>query len=146
MRDLFWEKYSLAELDQNEWEALCDGCGRCCLHKLEDIDTGEVHFTNIACHLLNTETCQCRDYKHRKTKVFDCQVLTAANISGNTALPPSCAYRLLAEGKPLASWHPLVSKDKASVLLAGIAMQGRCISEVQVADDELEHHLIELNS
>ncbi len=146
MRDLFWEKYSLAELNQNEWEALCDGCGRCCLHKLEDIETGEVHFTNVACYLLNTETCQCRDYPHRKTKVPDCQVLTADTISGNTALPPSCAYRLLAEGKTLEAWHPLLSKEDDSVVQAGIAMLGRCISEDEVADDDLEHYLIELNS
>lgn len=146
MRHRFWETHALNELDSDEWEALCDGCGRCCLHKLEDIDSGEVYFTNVACHLLDTEQCQCRDYEHRKQKVYDCQVLTADTIVGNTALPPSCAYRLLAEGKNLPDWHPLVSGKSDSVLVAGISMQGRCFSETEVAEDELEHHLIELNN
>lgn len=145
MRDFFWERFPLSELDNNEWEALCDGCGRCCLHKLEDIDTGEIHFTDIACLLLDTDRCECRDYANRKQKVPDCLILKADAILGNTALPPSCAYRLLAEGKTLASWHPLISGDPGTVLSAGIAMQGRCISEVDIPEEEFEHHLIELN-
>ena len=146
MRDLFWNKFPLNELDNEEWEALCDGCGRCCLHKLEDIDSGDVHFTNVACLLLDTTNCECRDYPNRKQKVPDCLVLDADSIINNTALPPSCAYRLLAEGKSLASWHPLVSGNSDSVLAAGIAMQGRCVSEIDVAEEELEHYLIELNN
>ena len=145
MREKFWENYQLDELDKDEWEALCDGCGRCCLHKLEDVDTREVHFTNVACLLLDTDSCQCRDDPNRKNKVPDCLVLSDERILGNTALPPSCAYRLLAEGKSLPEWHPLISGDPGSVLSYGISMQGRCVSEDEVADDELEHYLVELN-
>ena len=145
MRDQFWIKFPLTELDKEEWEALCDGCGRCCLHKLEDIDSGDVHFTNVACQLLDTSSCQCRDYPNRKQKVPDCLVLDATSILNNTALPVTCAYRLLAEGKSLPGWHPLISGKTDTVLEAGITMQGRCVSEVDVAVEELEHHLIELN-
>jgi uncharacterized cysteine cluster protein YcgN (CxxCxxCC family) len=141
----FWEDKPLSTLSQSEWESLCDGCGRCCLYKLEDIDTGEVHFTNVACRLLDTDTCRCRDYTHRKQKVRDCIVLTPDTIEENlSALPDSCAYRLLLAGKPLPDWHPLISGNPQSVIEAGISMAGRCVSEDEVPEEELEHHLIEL--
>ncbi|MGD8514229.1 MAG: YcgN family cysteine cluster protein [Granulosicoccaceae bacterium] len=142
----FWKDKPLAELNQAEWESLCDGCGRCCLHKLEDIESGKVYFTNVACRLLDTDTCQCRDYAHRKQKVPDCIVLTPDTIEDNlSALPHSCAYRLLAAGEGLPDWHPLISGDPQSVITHGISMAGRCVSEVDVAEDELAHHLIELD-
>lgn len=143
----FWQDKPIETLSDAEWESLCDGCGRCCLHKLEDIDSGEVYFTDVACRLLDTATCRCRDYEHRKQKVPDCIVLRPDTLEANlSALPDSCAYRLVARGEELPAWHPLVSGDPESVFNAGISMRHRCVSEDDVADDELEHHLIELES
>ncbi|RMD46563.1 MAG: YcgN family cysteine cluster protein, partial [Alphaproteobacteria bacterium] len=115
MRPRFWE-LPLEQLTPDEWEALCDGCGLCCLHKLEDADTGEIVWTRVGCRLLDPETCRCGNYALRKTLVPDCVVLTRRNIAEIAYwMPPSCAYRLRHEGRPLPSWHPLVSGDPGSV-------------------------------
>ena len=121
----FWKRKTLEELNPAEWESLCDGCGRCCLVKLEDEDSGEIHFTDIACKLFDKETCRCADYAHRGRKVRDCIKLTPAKVRTLNWLPPSCAYRLVAEGRDLAWWHPLVSGSAASVHEAGVSVKGR---------------------
>lgn len=130
-------------MNKQEWELLCDGCGRCCLNKLEDIDTGELHFTNVACHLLDESSCRCKDYPQRKKIVPECLVLDHDEVKTSTALPSSCAYRLLAEGKPLFDWHPLISGDSQSVHDAGISVRGKTLSEEYVHVEELEEHIVD---
>ena len=136
----FWEK-PLAELDAGEWEALCDGCGRCCMHKAEDADTGAYYATDIACRLLDLETVRCGDYAHRKQHVPDCVTLTKASVDTLGWLPQTCAYRLRAEGKPLFDWHYLLSGDPQSVHHAGISVRGWAVSEDEAGD--IEHHLVD---
>jgi uncharacterized cysteine cluster protein YcgN (CxxCxxCC family) len=121
----FWRRKTLEEMNRQEWESLCDRCGRCCLVKLEDEDTGRVHFTNIACRLFESGRCRCRDYAHREQRVSDCVRLTPARVRAISWLPPTCAYRLIAEGKDLFAWHPLRSGDPASVHRAGISARGK---------------------
>lgn len=140
----FWKEKSLAEMTPAEWESLCDGCGRCCLHKLEDEDTGDVVYTNVACRLLDTERCRCTRYAERKRLVPDCVVLTPRNLADLPWMPGTCAYRLLFEGRDLPWWHPLVSGDPGTVREAGISMSGRTISERNAGD--LEDHVIALES
>ena len=120
----FWHK-PLEELNKKEWESLCDGCGRCCLVKLEDEDTGEIHYTDIACKLFEAGTCRCADYRNRKQKVPDCVQLTPEAVRKLPWLPPTCGYRLVAEGKDLKWWHPLVSGRAETVHEAGISVRGR---------------------
>jgi uncharacterized cysteine cluster protein YcgN (CxxCxxCC family) len=136
----FWEKRTLQEMTRQEWESLCDGCGRCCLNKIEYTDTNEIFYTKVSCKLLNSETCQCSNYAERMTYVPDCIVLTPETISRIDFMPQTCAYRLLAEGKSLESWHPLISGTKESVHQAGISVKGRVISEEGI--DSLEEHII----
>ena len=124
----FWRMKTLEEMSQDEWESLCDGCGRCCLVKLEDEDNGDIHFTDIGCRLLDAKTCRCRDYERRNQRVPDCVRLTPAGIRGLTWLPVTCAYRLIAEGKDLPDWHPLVSGSADSVHDAGISIRGRVVA------------------
>lgn len=138
----FWERKTLAELDATEWESLCDGCGRCCLLKLEDADSGEITYTGIACRLLDIRRCRCRDYDHRQQRVPDCLVLDAATAAATSWLPATCAYRLMAAGKPLHDWHPLISGDPGSVHAAGISVRGRVVSEEFVHPDALADHVI----
>src|SRR3954452_10450980 len=125
----FWKTKRLHEMTAAEWESLCDGCGRCCLHKLRDEATEELSFTNVACRLLDLQSCRCRNYERRREQVPDCVSLTPESVATIDWLPPSCAYRRLAEGKDLAWWHPLVSGDPASVHRAGVSVRGRGVSE-----------------
>jgi uncharacterized cysteine cluster protein YcgN (CxxCxxCC family) len=140
MTPRFWEDKPLAELDPAEWEALCDGCGKCCLHKLEDADTLELHFTNVACRLLDRDACRCSDYPSRTNHVPDCMVLSASELDRIDWLPATCAYRLRADGRPLPEWHPLVSGDPDSVHRAGQSVRGWCVSEEAAGD--LWGHLV----
>jgi uncharacterized protein len=136
----FWETKSLAELDPKEWESLCDGCGKCCLHKLENDADGLVYYTDVACRLLDTQTCRCSNYDERSTLVEDCIQLCAASLAVLDWLPSTCAYRLLSEGKPLPAWHPLLTGNPESVHEAGISVRGRCVAESEV--DDLEDRIV----
>lgn len=137
----FWEDVPLSKLDRAQWEALCDGCGKCCLHKLEDEATGELHATNLACRLLDREMGRCSDYKHRHAYVAECVRLTNSNVDDIPWLPVTCAYRLRANGEPLPEWHYLVSGDRESVHAAGESTRGWTISEDDAGD--FEHHLVD---
>ncbi len=138
----FWQTKSLDELTGEEWESLCDGCARCCLIKLEDEDTGEIHYTDVVCDLLDLEHCRCSDYPNRQERVPDCIKLTPQNLSTIDWLPPTCGYRLVAEGKALYWWHPLVSGDEMSVHYSGIGVRGRCITEAEIAVDDLVERMV----
>ena len=139
----FWRRKSLDEMTDSEWESLCDGCGRCCLNKLVEEGSDRTFYTDVGCRLLDGDTCRCRDYEHRLAKVDDCVRLTPKNLAGITWLPPSCAYVLLAEGKDLYWWHPLVSGDPETVHAAGVSVRGRVgSSEKDVPDEELEDHIV----
>lgn len=136
----FWKSKRLDEITRTEWESLCDGCARCCLAKLEDEDTGEIAYTNVACHLLDLGTCHCSKYAERGRYVPDCISLTPENVFQLRWMPSTCAYRLLAEGRDLPSWHPLVSGDPESVHRVGISVRGRVVPE-RVAVD-LEDYIV----
>ena len=138
----FWEK-PLAELDKGEWEALCDGCGRCCIHKLEDADTGQLYATNVACKLLDRKSGSCTDYPNRKRHVADCVVLDRSSLGTLDWLPATCAYRLRLEGKPLPDWHYLLSGSRETVHQAGRSTRGWTVSEVDVDLDDLEDHVVD---
>ena len=137
----FWQVKSLPEMTREEWESLCDGCGRCCLHKLQDADTDEVHMTNVACRQMDTVTARCRKYSDRKRFVPGCVVLTPQTIGDHPWLPDTCAYRILNEGGDLPRWHPLVSGDPESVIAAGVSVAGQVVDEREAGD--LEDHLFE---
>lgn len=136
----FWEK-PIETLKRDEWEALCDGCGKCCLHKVEDEDTGRIYPTNVACKLLDLESCRCADYRHRRMHVPDCIRLTQRTIDNYPWLPSTCAYVLRASGQPLPDWHYLVCGDRDAVHRAGISVKGRAISELHAGS--LENHIVE---
>lgn len=138
----FWEQKSLDEMTKSEWESLCDGCGQCCLQKLEDADTGEIHYTQLSCELLDPNTCLCVDYANRLDRVPDCVAVDTLTESLFAWLPKSCAYRRLAEGRPLAEWHPLISGDKNTVHEAGVSAQGRVIASNTVFQDDWVEHVI----
>jgi uncharacterized protein len=139
----FWESKPLEALDQAEWESLCDGCGRCCLVKLEDEDTGAVHFTNVSCRLLDTANCRCSDYRQRRRRVRDCIKLTPDLARSLKWLPPTCAYRLIGEGRRLPWWHPLVSGTPETVREAGISVQGRiAAAETDVELDAYPDYIV----
>jgi uncharacterized cysteine cluster protein YcgN (CxxCxxCC family) len=139
----FWLRKGLDELDPGEWESLCDGCGRCCLNPLEDWDTGEIVWTSLACTLFDDGSCRCRDYPNRLEVVPDCLPLTPETVPGLTWLPPTCGYRLVAEGRDLYWWHPLVSGDPDSVHAAGISVRGRSFPEDGIALEEYEHFVVD---
>lgn len=126
-----------------QWESLCDGCARCCLNKLEDWDSGAIVWTNVACALLDGQSCRCRDYDNRQKTVPDCIQLTPKNIDELSWLPPTCAYRLLSEGQELYWWHPLVSGDRDTVHHAGISVRGRTVSEKGMAPEDLEDYIVD---
>ncbi len=137
----FWKTTPLRDMTAEQWESLCDGCGRCCLHKLRDEDTDALSFTNVSCRLLDTDTCRCSKYETRRDWVPDCVSLTPESLREIDWLPPSCGYRRVAEGKDLAAWHPLVSGDPDSVHRAGVSVRGRAIDERRAG--LLEHHIVE---
>lgn len=139
----FWRAKQLEELSKREWESLCDGCGRCCLNKLEYEDTGEIEWTDLACELLDGQTCRCTDYKHRHQRVPGCIALTPESVRELKWLPPTCGYRLVAEGRDLYWWHPLISGDPETVHRAGISVRGRTESEVGKSIDDFEDHIVE---
>lgn len=139
----FWERKSLAEMSQEEWESLCDGCGLCCLQKLEDAeDPDSIYYTRIACKLLDLSTARCSNYPERQKFVPDCIQLKPEAVGGYNWLPHTCAYRLLSEGQPLPIWHPLVCGDPDAVHAAGVSQLGRMLSEEEVPDEEWENYLI----
>lgn len=138
----FWQEKSLAEMSKEEWESLCDGCGYCCLVKLEDEKDGAVYTTNVACRLLDTQTCRCQDYPHRQEKVKSCLVLQADKPELYRLLPDTCAYRRLHEGKPLPDWHPLVSNSGVTVRRAGVSVCEYAVSEEYIHPQQLEDHVI----
>lgn len=137
----FWKTKTLEEMSRKEWESLCDGCGRCCLHKLRHEEDDSLSFTNVACRLLDLKTCGCKHYEQRRHYVPDCVNLTPEEVRAIDWLPPSCGYRRLAEGRDLAWWHPLVSGDPNTVHEAGISIRGRAISER--LSGPLEHHIVD---
>ncbi len=140
----FWEKKPLSKMSPDEWEALCDGCGKCCLNKLEDEDTQEVALTRVACRLLDDSTCRCTHYENRHQFVPDCIVLKPDNLDTHAYwMPQTCAYRLLWLGKPLYDWHPLISGDPDTVHSAGISVQNDTVSEFDTPFEEWEDHIIE---
>ncbi|MDD9910832.1 MAG: YcgN family cysteine cluster protein [Ahrensia sp.] len=139
----FWQTKPLDQMSADEWESLCDGCGRCCLNKLEDWDTGEIYYTNVACKLFDPQTCRCSDYDNRFETVPDCIKLTPRDVGMFHWLPPTCAYRLLDEGKPLPEWHPLVSGNSNTVVKAGVSAKGRVISEEGLTVEEWEDHVVD---
>ena len=139
----FWKHKALHQMTREEWEALCDGCARCCLYKLEDEDTGEIYYTNVVCRLLDTQRCRCTAYEERARLMPTCLVLDADLVRRLNWMPKTCAYRLAAEGKDLAGWHPLVSGSHETVHQAGISVQNRTIAESDVDMDALEDYIIE---
>ena len=139
MAPSFWKRKRLDEMSPSEWESLCDGCGKCCLHKLEDLDSGEIALTNVACRYLDLGSCRCTDYANRQRNVSDCVQLTPSSVPQLRWLPETCAYRLVANGHDLEWWHPLVSGDPSTVHQAGISVRASAISEDEV--DDLEDHV-----
>ena len=138
----FWESTPLADMSQSQWESLCDGCAKCYLHKLEDANSGEVFYTKVRCRYLDEEHCRCSDYDNRSVLVPHCIKLRPQELADHHWLPSTCAYRLLAQGEILPSWHPLVSGDPASVHEAGISIRGRAISDEFVHPDGYDEHII----
>ncbi len=139
----FWERKPLEAMTTEEWESLCDGCGRCCTHKLEDADTGDVYSTQVACRLLDCSSCLCSDYPNRLKTVPDCLQVTPEIARNSDWLPKSCAYRRIAEGRGLAWWHPLVSGSRETVHTAGISVSGRVLPEPIVAPEDYEDHIVD---
>ncbi|MGB5949012.1 MAG: YcgN family cysteine cluster protein [Parvibaculum sp.] len=142
-KEPFWKRKTLEEMTRAEWESLCDGCAKCCLVKLEDEDTLEILFTDAVCKLLDGNSCRCTDYANRSKLVPDCVHLTPKIIREVNWMPPSCAYRLIAEGKDLPSWHPLVSGDAESVHRAGMSVRGRTICESEVELEDICDRIVE---
>lgn len=144
LRDRFWERVPLKNLTPREWEALCDGCGKCCLNKLEDEDTQEVALTRVACRLLDDQTCRCAQYDIRLQFVPECVQLSPKTLPDIAYwMPETCAYRLLHEGKALYDWHPLISGDPQTVHDAGVSVQGWTVPEFEVPEEDWEDYIID---
>ncbi len=144
LRHRFWETQPLDKMTRPEWEALCDGCGKCCLNKLEDDETGQVALTRIACRLLDDASCQCTQYPIRHQFVPECIVLSPHNLDQNAYwMPETCAYKLLWQGKPLFDWHPLISGDPETVHQAGVSMRNKTVPEFEIDEEDWEDHIIE---
>jgi len=142
--EFFWKTKTLEEMSNAEWESLCDGCARCCLEKLEDEDTGKIYFTHVGCKLLDAGACSCKDYANRSDRVPDCVRLTPDNVRTLSWLPPSCGYRLVAEGRDLYWWHPLISGDPNTVHEAGVSVRGRVHgTEEEIPAEQLEDHIVQ---
>ncbi len=139
----FWQRKSLGEMTAGEWESLCDGCARCCLVKLQDVAADTTEYTDVACRLLDSATCRCTNYANRKAVVPDCVVLTADSIADLEWMPSTCAYRLIAEGRDLQWWHPLISGDPETVHQAGVSVRHRVLSETEVDEDALEDRIVD---
>jgi len=137
----FWTEKALSDMTTGEWESLCDGCARCCLEKLQDINTDEISYTEVACAMLNLDTCRCSNYPQRQRYMPDCVELTKHNVAELQWMPSTCAYRLLAEGKHLPAWHPLMTGDPQSAMTAGISVKGRAVAEHDAGD--LEDHIVD---
>lgn len=137
----FWRKKSLGEMSDQEWEALCDGCGQCCLHRFEDDATGEVFATNVACRLLDLGRCQCNHYPRRQRHVPECVQLTPDNLHEHDWLPETCAYQRVARGLDLPDWHYLRCGDRQAVHRAGVSVQNRAVSEANIHPDDLAEFL-----
>lgn len=142
MAGAWWHEKALSELSITEWEALCDGCAKCCLHKLEDEDSGEVYYTKIRCRFLNEQTCHCTDYENRSTLVPNCIDLRTADWESLGWLPSTCAYRLRANGQFLPEWHPLVSGSRDSVHSCEVSIRGRAISDEYIHPDGFDEHIV----
>jgi len=139
----YWRRKTLDQMTLQEWESLCDGCGKCCLVKLEDEDTGKIHYTDVACALLDTGACRCTDYGNRQQRIPDCVTLTPENINRvKNWMPSSCAYRLLADGKPLPDWHHLECGDTQAVHHARKSVRGRCVTETGIEIDDLPARIV----
>ncbi|MDC0598822.1 YcgN family cysteine cluster protein [Gammaproteobacteria bacterium] len=138
----FWESKTLSEMNPQEWESLCDGCAKCCLHKLEDDETGLIHYTSVVCRYLDQKKCHCTVYKERRKLVPDCLKLEPGELDGLGWMPNTCAYRLLNEGKPLPIWHPLISGNRQAMIDSGNTVTGKVISEEYVHEDGLDEHVI----
>ena len=143
MSQNFWETTDLKDMSRSQWESLCDSCGRCCLHKLEDEDTNDIYFTDVVCHFMDEQTCRCPHYENRQEFVSDCLTIYPDWGDKFNWLPDTCAYRLLHEKKPLFDWHPLISNNPESVHLAGISVRGRTFSDKDIDEDEIELHIID---
>ena len=139
----FWRRKAMKDMTREEWESLCDGCGRCCLNKLIEEGTDRTFYTDVGCRLLDGQTCRCKDYANRSALVHDCVTLTPRNINRISWLPPTCGYKLVAAGKDLYWWHPLVSGDPETVHQAGVSVRGKVgANELNVKDDDLEDHIV----
>ena len=137
----FWETKKLIEMDTNEWEALCDKCGKCCVIKLEDYDTKEIHYTNVSCKLLCEKTALCKDYKNRKKIVPDCTILSPDNLKNLKWMPDTCAYKILDEGKDLPNWHPLISENEDEIVKSGNSVKNRVTNEIKVKEKNLPEYI-----
>jgi uncharacterized cysteine cluster protein YcgN (CxxCxxCC family) len=143
--DKFWQTTPLDQMTPGQWESLCDGCGKCCVIKLEDADDGTVHYTDIGCKLLDNDTCRCKDYANRKTVVPDCIILTPGDLDAVPWMPSTCAYRLIHEGRPLPEWHHLVTGDPMSIHRAGQSVSGKIFFEGDVDEDDYPDHIKDWN-
>lgn len=139
----FWQHKTLFDMSDEEWESLCDGCGKCCMHKLSDVEADELWYTNLACKLFDDDSCRCTDYANRQAIVDDCIKIEPGDAQALSWLPATCAYRLLAEGESLPDWHPLISGTPQSVIEAGHSMRGRSVPEGTASIEELEAHIVD---